>query len=582
MCSADDAGRSYHEVAMYPAKLDQISLTRRAALKRVLASSVLTIVGAACGVAPAPQPATSSTAQAASPAQTLAAGPTSAIPTASTGQTVTVSRTPAAVGGQPRSGGTLRSAVVGDPPGLEVQVLLPSEYETVWLVYDRLIAYDNSLVPQPQLAESWEVNSDSTQIKLNLRKGVQFHSGREFTSDDIKYNLLRVRDPKIGAGTFVNQSSWYSSIDTPDKSTVVLGSDTPRPLTFDFLEYFCIVDRDAMESPDARSKAVGTGPFSLVEWVPGDHLQFARNPNYWLSGRPYLDGVNASILKDAQAMVTQLEANAVDAIKTPPLTDFGRLKDQPGYQGLAHPNAGIFFCFGVNVLNPPMDDKRVRQALNYAIDRKRFTDTVMFGLGNPKALPWLPGSPAYDASLDQSYAFDLDKAKSLLTEAGVTNLTIDLLLTASAEGSSMAQIYQANLAQLGVSLNVRTLDSAVWLDQVNNRKYNGAYWSTATRANLLPGTMLSSSKLSDPNNNNSGFKDDQYSQLVSAATTEPDPEKQKQIYQQMNQLLLDQSFFMTVSTDPPTMLVRANVHDVAPLSFGGFGYTDAWIAQQNS
>src|SRR5262249_7428064 len=148
-----------------------------------------------------------------------------------------------------------------------------------------------------------------------LRKGVQYHSGRDFTSDDVKYNLLRVRDPKIGAGTFVNQSNWFSAIDTPDKYTVVLRSEQPRPLRFDFFEYFNIVDREAMESPDARSKAVGTGPFAFVEWVPGDHLQFVKNKSYWQSGKPYLDGVRVSLLKDPQAMVTQLEGNAVDAIK---------------------------------------------------------------------------------------------------------------------------------------------------------------------------------------------------------------------------------------------------------------------------
>jgi peptide/nickel transport system substrate-binding protein len=484
---------------------------------------------------------------------------------------------PPASAATPRTGGTLRTAVVGDPPSLEVHVLLPTLYETVWLVYDRLIAYDDKLVPQPQLAESWDQSADQTSIKLNLRKGVQFHSGREFTSDDVKYNLLRVRDPKVGAGTFVNQSNWFSGIDTPDKYTVVLTSETPRPLTFDFFQYFNIVDKDAMESADARSKAVGTGPFSLVEWVPGDHLQFARNPNYWQTGRPYLDAIHATILNDPQAMISQLEGNAVDAIKSPPLTDFGRLKSDPGYQALAHPNAGIVFCFGVNVLNPPLDDKRVRQALNYAIDRKRFADSVMFGLGRPQALPWAPGSPPYDAALEQAYAFDLNKAKSLLGEAGVSNLEMDLLLTTSAEGNSMAQIYQADLASIGIKLNIRTLESAAWLDQVNNRKYVGAYWATSTRANLLPGSMLSSSKLSDPLNNNSGFKNDQYTQLINAATSEPDPAKQKQVYQQLNQLVLDASFFMIVSSDPPTMLARANVHNIVPQTFGGFGYTDAWV-----
>jgi peptide/nickel transport system substrate-binding protein len=103
--------------------------------------------------------------------------------------------------------------------------------------HGRLITYDDKLVPQPQLAESWDFSTDAKQLKLNLRKGVQFHTGREFTSNDVKYNLLRVRDVKIAAGTFTNQSKWFTTIDTPDKYTVLLSSDQPRPLVFDFLEY---------------------------------------------------------------------------------------------------------------------------------------------------------------------------------------------------------------------------------------------------------------------------------------------------------------------------------------------------------
>jgi peptide/nickel transport system substrate-binding protein len=105
-------------------------------------------------------------------------------------------------------------------------------------------------------AEAWDFSTDNTRIKLNLRKGVQFHSGRELTSDDIKYNLLRLRDPKnvAIARSMAGQSNWWTSIETPDKSTVVLTSDKPRPGAFDLFQYMNIVDRDVMEGQDAASK----------------------------------------------------------------------------------------------------------------------------------------------------------------------------------------------------------------------------------------------------------------------------------------------------------------------------------------
>jgi peptide/nickel transport system substrate-binding protein len=118
---------------------------------------------------------------------------------------------------------------------------------------------------------------------------VQWHSGREFTSDDVKYNVLRVRDAKLQIPTLRNQSNWFTSIDTPDKYTVVLTSDLPRPAIFDFFELFNQVDKDTMEGPNAKTASIGTGPFKFVEWVQGDHLTFDRNPNYWQTGRPYVD-----------------------------------------------------------------------------------------------------------------------------------------------------------------------------------------------------------------------------------------------------------------------------------------------------
>src|SRR4029453_15406001 len=105
-----------------------------------------------------------------------------------------------------------------------------------------------------------------------------------------------------------------------------------------------------------------------------------------------------------------------------------RLKTDAAFTALAHPNAGIFFTIGLNTLNAPLNNKTVRQAMNYALDRKRFTDSVMFGLGKVQSLPWLPGSPAFEQSHDTAYGYDLDKARSLLAEAGVGNFEMHLVL----------------------------------------------------------------------------------------------------------------------------------------------------------
>ena len=272
--------------------------------------------------------------------------------------------------------------MIGDLGTIDGHQVTQATVNVTFLGYDRLIDYDDKLTPIPMLAESWDISSDLTQFKLNLRKGVQFHSGREFTSDDVKYNMLRVRDPKVAGvvGALAAESNWFSSIETPDKYTVVLKSDQPRPGAFDFLEYFNMLDKDTTEGPDAKTKIVGTGPFTFVEWVQGDHFTFTRNKNYWQAGKPYFDEVSIQVLKDAQAQIAQLEAGVLDLADSPPVRDAARLRNDPQYNYLGTFIGGQYFCVFINTSEPPLDNKTVRQALNYALDRQRFASTVMLNL----------------------------------------------------------------------------------------------------------------------------------------------------------------------------------------------------------
>jgi peptide/nickel transport system substrate-binding protein len=196
---------------------------------------------------------------------------------------------------QPKTGGTLRFAATADVPNLDGHQRSAALTDTVWTAYDRLIQYDANGKVQPMMAETRDLSSDFKQIKFNLRKGVQFHTGRELTSDDVKWNILRARDPKVASGSYVTWSNWFTGIETPDKNTLVLATDAPRPSMFDFFEWLNILDPVTMEGPDAKTKSVGTGPFVFVEWKQGESLTFARNANYWQTGKPSIDGFVARI-----------------------------------------------------------------------------------------------------------------------------------------------------------------------------------------------------------------------------------------------------------------------------------------------
>jgi peptide/nickel transport system substrate-binding protein len=547
-------------------------LSRRATLRLLLSGAGLAML-AACGQqAPAPAPgAPATTAPASKPA---GAAPTTAASQAAGSSAPAAAQQPA---GQPKSGGTLRVGQVGDIATLDA-TFTPGSADIIWGIHDRLTAYDDKFQPQPMLAESWELSSDSKQIKFNLRKGVQYHSGRELTSADVEYNIKRVQSGKSFNGQIEKQSKWWTTIETPDKNTIVLTSDAPRPTLFDFFEYLNIQDKDTLEGPDAKSKAVGTGPFMLKEWVQGDHLAFTRNPNYWQSGKPYLDGMEVKILSDTQSMVAQMEASALDIIITPPLPDLNRLKSDAKYQSLLNNDSGAVTVIGMSVPKSPFDKKEVRQALNYALDRKRYAESILLGTGSPAVLPWTSTSPGYDASKNTGYGFDLEKAKALLGQAGVSSLEMDALVQANnAEVLAFSQVYQSDLSKLGIKMNILKLEQAAWLDQVNKVTYRGIWIGGIAFAQLEPATTFQNSRGLDPTANSSGFVQDRYTQLVTAANAEPDKAKRKDLYNQLNDLFIDESFLMVLSTTPARALATSKVKNVRNQAHGGFSFTEAWL-----
>jgi peptide/nickel transport system substrate-binding protein len=548
-------------------------LSRRTALGMLGSSGVAFLAAACAPSAPSAAPAVPATAaptQATAPTQAVAATQAPPPPTA------TVAQASAAL--QPKSGGTLR---VGEPSDIaSLDGIVRGGYEDVWLVYDRLVTYDDKLTPQPMLAESWDLSPDYTQIQLHLRQGVTWHTGRDFTSDDVKWNFIRVQDPAAGYGDFAAQSSWFTTIDTPDKYTVLLKSDQSRPAMFDFFQQFNLVDQNVMTGPDAKTKASGTGPFMFVEWAPGDHISVSKNPNYWQSGRPYLDGIVASIRAGDQPGLAALEGGQVDLLRTGSVRDVARLQADPTYQVFVHPSPGTFYEMAFLTSVPPFDNKLVRQAFNWAIDRQRLAHEVFLDFAKPVDLQWSASSPAYDAAKNQTYTFDLDKAKSLLQQAGVSNLQTNVIVTSANPLNALGflQIYQAALARLGVTLNIQTYEPASWAAAVLGHGYNAMYATPDVQAQMLPISNLNGPTWR-PNPNNTNFNEPEWQMLFSQAASQADPDKQKTLYATINDYILDQSWAMPISSNPQIMVGTTKLHGVQPNQYGAWYFTNAWLEQ---
>jgi peptide/nickel transport system substrate-binding protein len=287
-----------------------------------------------------------------------------------------------------------------------------------------------------------------------------------------------------------------------------------------------------------------------------------------------------SVIRDLTAMSTRLEAGAQDAIFGPNINEFLRFKDDPKFQALVPPGQQSGMAMGVNTLFPPTDNKLVRQALSYAADRKRYSDQIFRGIVKPLFLPWDQSSLAYEQAKENPFSFDLDKATSLLREAGVTSAELDFLASPnSPEWELVSQIYQSDLAKIGIKLNLVKLDQAAWLDQVNNRKYHGFWASTMAVGAGEPVSGLSLGRATDPNSNNEGYKNETYGQLIAAAASEPDAAKRRAHYSQINDILIEDCFVMPISTYPPKLVTSSKVHDLVTTESvpSNFWLQDVWL-----
>ena len=541
-------------------------LSRRGALRLATFAAAGTLV-AACGPQLGQAPPTGSGA-----APTAGAAPSTA---------VTAGGAPAAV--QPKAGGTLRIGAVGDIANIDGHSWGPKNGFSIFMIFDTLTNYDENLKPQPQLAESWDFSSDFKELKVNLRKGVQFHTGRELTSADVVYNLQRPLDPKLQStiASFTILPGFVppnTSFETTDKYSFSIKTEKPWPAVFDYFQVLNIMDKETAEGPDSKSRAVGTGPFTYIEWVQGQYLRFEKFKNYWQTGRPYLDGVRVNIRADAVAALTELEAGASDIVLAPSWRDYERLKADPKYTAVKVPVPGTFHQFQPNVTFKPLDNKVVRQALNYAIDRKRMVDSIFLGETTAESLPWLPSSPAYEASKNNTYAFDLDKAKSLLTQACASNLSLDFLYTASTpEYAQMGEIYNSDLARIGVTLNLKSLPTAQMLDAIQKQTYNGLYTLNDPWCSMEPITLFTSSSSAQYRKNNAGYTNDRYTQMVQTVATEPDAGKRKQQYSQLNDFLLDEAFHMPVTQSPGRIVASANVKGIEHRQMDKFVLTNTYL-----
>jgi len=306
---------------------------------------------------------------------------------------------------------------------------------------------------------------------------------------------------------------------------------------------------------------------------------FKRNPNYWQSGKPYLDELQFNITADPQTSVLQLEAGSVDVILHPSWRDYARLAKDASYRTLIDRATGSYYIIAFNTREGPLADKRVRQAIAWSIDRQRYLDTVLLGQSENRQLPWPKDGPGFEAAKNSAYSYDLDKAKALLAQTGLSNITFDInYVDTNVEPRAIAEILQADLNKIGVTMNLKTWEGAVFNTNLNAFKLQGAV-SRFSGGSKNPALLLNTGTYQRVKNGNfSGIDDPRYAQIVSTLTTETNPTRLKQGFSEWNDYMVDSAHVLGLASNPGKIAFRAAVNGLSFSPHEAVDWTSAWIA----
>lgn len=358
-------------------------------------------------------------------------------------------------------GGILKFATPSVKPGLDpARTSTGDGYMLTAMIFSNLTRVSHELKPEPQLAHSWDANEDSSVWTFHLRKDAKFTNGRPVTAHDVKFSFDRILDPKT-ASKGLKAMGPIKEIVAKDDHTVVITlegpyADLPLQLGNTFAR---IIAKENLD--EISHKPIGSGPFILKEYIPGNKAILVRNPDYFEEGLPYLDEVHQIYIKEYAAQVSALKTGEIDIMYFAPVEIVEQLKADPNVEVRVTP-APSFQPIIMFVNHKPFDDVRVRQALRFALDRQAMMEAATGGLGTlGNDTPVGPANPYYNKALPQRER-DVGKAKKLLAEAGYPNgVEVTVFTSTGRPGLEPAAIVaQQNLLEAGFKATIESVEIA--------------------------------------------------------------------------------------------------------------------------
>ena len=420
------------------------------------------------------------------------------------------------------------------------------------------LRYDENWNPQPYLAKSWKVADDGLSVTLNLVRNARFHDGKPITSEDVAFSVKTVKENH----PFKTMFAAVDRVDTPDPYTAIIRLKNPHPAILlamssallPIIPKHIYGDGQDVKTHPRNNDPVGSGPFKFVEYKRGEYLVLERNPDFFLEGRPCLDRIIIKIIRDASSRVIAMEQGEGHIF--PYLTDSSdirRLKKQKqlvvtpkGYAAI-----GPITWLAFNTKKPPLDKKRVRQAISYAIDREFIRNALHQGVSAPATGPIAPGTPFYTDEVNL-YKYNPEKANALLDEAGYKrgadgvrfSLEVDYIPAAPEQQKAIAEYLRPALKKVGIAVKVRNSpDFPTWAKRVSNHEFDLTMdivfnWGdpvigvhrTYLTSNIRKGVIWS---------NTQSYSNPRVDELLAKAGIEMNFEKRKALYKEFQKIVVD-------------------------------------------
>lgn len=449
------------------------------------------------------------------------------------------------------------------------------------------LRFDDKWNPQPYLAESWKLSDDAKSLTLNLRRNAVFHDGKPITSADVAFSIMAIK----ANHPFSTMLGPVEKVDTPDPYTAVIRMATPHPaivlamspaLAPILPKHIYGDGADLKNHPRNSQDVVGSGPFRLTEFKPGQRIVLEKFDKFFLPGRPHLDKLIISITPDTQSLVLGVERGDIQMLPyAVGSVDLKRLKNNPnlqitdrGYEGIGSINWLAF-----NTAKKPLNDVNVRKAIAFAIDKNFITKALMGGFATVADGPIVPSSPFAVPDLVK-YPVDLKKSAEMLDAAGYKagangerfKLTVDYLPGSDEQQKNVAEYLRSQLKKVGVTVEVRaSADFPAWAKRIAAHDFDMTMDNVFNWGDPVIGvhrTYLSTNIKPIIWTNTQSYSNPKVDELLNAAGTIVDPVKRKAYYATFEKIVTDAVPIVFINLTPYHTVASKKVGNVPTTIWG--------------